>query len=287
MKTGTTDKMKFKKLKRKLGLDLWGTVGVLESLWQATYANASDGAIGRLTNEDIAASLEWHGDPDALVDALVDCGWLDADPVPNRFRLVVHDWSEHCVAGLKNSFQKYKKEFASDIVGRDMLSTCLADAKQPKNESKPCLADAKQQKNESRARALLPIPTNTKPTIHTDTNHLLSADADENSFDHFWVVYPSRRKRKRAVALKAWVIAIKKHPAAAIIAAAKEFADSSQGKGEFCPMPSSWLNGECWNDDREAWNEPQSTSEGPKRDRKLATGPGQKYDPGYAGNTTF
>ena len=91
MKSGTPSHIKTKKLKMLLKLPLWQVVGILESLWQFTGDCADDGGVGRYSNEDIAAWLEWDRDPDELIDALVHCKWLDPHPV---HRLVVHDWEE-------------------------------------------------------------------------------------------------------------------------------------------------------------------------------------------------
>ena len=117
MKSGTTEKVKFKRLKRALDLPMWQAAGLLESLWSVASQNTPDGAIGRLSNEDIAAAIEWSGDADALVQALVDSGWIDRDDV---FRLIVHDWSEHCSNYLRGNFAKHGKHFA-DLVAKQRL----------------------------------------------------------------------------------------------------------------------------------------------------------------------
>lgn len=109
MKAGTTDKIKFKRLRQSLKLPDWQLVGLLESMWQATYSNAPAGDIGRLSNVDIAISIGWEDDADALIGALVETGWLDADP---QHRLLVHDWEEHCASWLRANFARHGKEFA-------------------------------------------------------------------------------------------------------------------------------------------------------------------------------
>ena len=93
MKAGTESKAKFKKLQRRLGLRQWQCVGLLESVWQVTARDAPRGDIGRLSNEDIAATIEWEGDENELVATLVATGWLDEC---DTHRLVVHDWHDHC-----------------------------------------------------------------------------------------------------------------------------------------------------------------------------------------------
>lgn len=73
------------------------------------------------------------------------------------------------------------------------------------------------------------------------------------AFEEFWKVFPPGRKKSKGTAREAFFKAVKKTTAAEIIAAAEQYAGSQVGKGEFVKMPSSWLNQECWNDDREAW----------------------------------
>ncbi|NIL97602.1 MAG: hypothetical protein GTO62_10840 [Planctomycetales bacterium] len=92
MKIGTPELLKFKRLQKRLELPTYAVVGLLELLWLIAQRNARDGDIGRFTNEEIAAGLDWPGDPDQLINHLVECGWLDADP---DARLVIHDWADH------------------------------------------------------------------------------------------------------------------------------------------------------------------------------------------------
>ena len=93
MKREALDSTKMKRLARRLDLPRYAAVGLMESLWKLAERDAPQGDLGKLTNEDIAVALDWRGDENALVDALVACGWLDAD-LPG-VRLWVHDWHQH------------------------------------------------------------------------------------------------------------------------------------------------------------------------------------------------
>ena len=112
MKSGTENKLKFKALKRRLGLPLWQVIGLLETLWRVTNDNAPAGDIGKLTNEEIAAAMEWAGEADELVCVLIEHRWLDED---SEFRLVVHDWSHHVSNFIKGNFVQHKKQFADQV----------------------------------------------------------------------------------------------------------------------------------------------------------------------------
>lgn len=69
--------------------------------------------------------------------------------------------------------------------------------------------------------------------------------ADE-SFAEFWSTYP--RKTDKGNAKKCWVKALKKKPAAEIIAAAAAYA-ATKPDPKFTAHPSTWLNGERWDDE--------------------------------------
>ncbi|MEN6536482.1 MAG: DnaA N-terminal domain-containing protein [Bryobacteraceae bacterium] len=69
--------------------------------WQATV-DAPMGDIGRKSNREIVDAMDWDGDADDLILALVECGWLD---VHDEYRLVVHDWEDHAPTYLKASIK--------------------------------------------------------------------------------------------------------------------------------------------------------------------------------------
>jgi len=68
-----------------------------------TAADAPLGDVGKFSNEDIATAVEWEGEPDDLVNALVETDWLDRS---DEFRLVVHHWHEHVPNYLKQRIQR-------------------------------------------------------------------------------------------------------------------------------------------------------------------------------------
>lgn len=79
-------------------------------------------------------------------------------------------------------------------------------------------------------------------------------------FESFWRTFPSLRKESKGDAFKAWQKAIKKTSAEVLISAAVEYAASPVGQGQYVKMPSTWLNKECWNDERAAWQRSDSTN---------------------------
>lgn len=98
MKHSTPESMKFKRLMRRLRESKRGVAGLLELLWISTANNARRGDIGQFSNEEIAIECDWEGNPDELVEALVDVGFLDAS---TEHRLIVHDWHIHAPGFIK------------------------------------------------------------------------------------------------------------------------------------------------------------------------------------------
>ena len=110
MKRGTPDHPKTLMLADALGIPIYSGVGLLEILWHWTLKYAAAGDIGRWSNAAIARALGWPSDDaDRLVDALVSCGWLDAD---DKVRLVVHDWADHCENSVHVALGRRIKLFA-------------------------------------------------------------------------------------------------------------------------------------------------------------------------------
>ncbi len=75
----------------------------------------------------------------------------------------------------------------------------------------------------------------------------------ETEFELFWEAFPKGRKKSKGTAREAFGKAVLKCEPARITAAARDYADSEAGRGEFVKMPATWLNQECWLDDPEAW----------------------------------
>jgi hypothetical protein len=73
-------------------------------------------------------------------------------------------------------------------------------------------------------------------------------------FEQFWNVFPDRRKGGKRKAAEAFNAACKRADAVTIIEAAKEYAASEVGRGEYCKGPVPWLNQDCWQDSRVSWN---------------------------------
>jgi len=209
--------MKFSKLKRRLQLPHWQIVGLLESIWLFTQVNAPAGDIGRHSNEDIAAGIEWYGDADLLISHLVESGWLETC---NTHRLLVHDWEDHAPNFLKGNMAKYGKSFArKDLVNqsprdapkespreapREAPSDGRMDA--PPNVDKPS-----QSKTKEKTVATAPIDENAKNAICGPISAQIASEAVQipeslstAKFGAVWTEWVADRKaRKKPVTARA------------------------------------------------------------------------------------
>lgn len=147
MKREAPNKLKFKQLQRALTLPLWQAVGLLETIWHITAINRPDGDIGYMTNVQIAALVEYSGDADQMVEALVDAKWLDRD---HEFRLVIHDWSDHVPTYLKGAYRKNGKLFCDEAIRKRKTA-----AKQAQEQADRVTKTA----------AKHPLPNQTKPNL--------------------------------------------------------------------------------------------------------------------------
>jgi len=72
------------------------------------------------------------------------------------------------------------------------------------------------------------------------------AEARSGAFETFWEIYP--RKVAKGAAWKAWRAKKCEEIADGVIAALDAQRDELSAKGEYCPYPATWLNGERWKD---------------------------------------
>lgn len=107
MKKGTSRHPKTKKFARLLGVSRHEAIGILNDLWEWAGDYATDGAIGIHEDCDIADGVEYSGDPEKLIQCLINSGWVDL--VENGSRFVIHDWIENCDQWVKKRLSRLNK----------------------------------------------------------------------------------------------------------------------------------------------------------------------------------
>ena len=83
---------KLKRLARLLGVSKQAAIGFLHLLWWWALDYAPRGQIiPPFESGDVADAMEYEGDPQEIIDALVSAGFLDR----NSDGLVIHDWYDY------------------------------------------------------------------------------------------------------------------------------------------------------------------------------------------------
>lgn len=93
-----------------------------------------------------------------------------------------------------------------------------------------------------------PAPEPSLTVIEPSGNRPSRASTAQTEFDLWWEHYPL--KVSKGAARKAFPRARRKAPIDVLIAGAVAYAEDPSRKPDFTKHPATWLNDECWNDDR-------------------------------------
>ena len=207
-------------------------VGYCHKFWSWVSRNCHDGSVTGVTTLSLDAVLNLPG----FCDMLVTVGWLEYDDADGRPVITIPHFDRHLSEGAKAralAAERQRKSRGKNNADVTNASRCKRD---------------KSVTREEKRREDINTPVVPK-----------GDDAYSEDFECFWSVFPKARKKSKGTAWRAWKKAIRLASAQDIIAAAGEYALSSEGRGEFCKMPSTWLNGRCWQDDRQAWSRSGNT----------------------------
>jgi hypothetical protein len=104
------DHPKLHDLKSILSIGRGEALGYLEALWHFTGRFTPAGNIGAYSDTAIESWIEWKGAPGALMAALVQSKWIDAN---ETHRLVIHDWHDHADDATKLALKRKKIGFVT------------------------------------------------------------------------------------------------------------------------------------------------------------------------------
>jgi hypothetical protein len=135
MKRETFRHPKILDLASRLGCSRPEAIGYLTLLWDFTAEYAIQGDIGKHADGAIAGACDYRGDAQTFIQSLVESRWLDLDP---DYRLLVHDWSEHCERWVKLKMEKIKKSFIESFVKRSAKPSIEPTIEQPTGASPSC-----------------------------------------------------------------------------------------------------------------------------------------------------
>jgi hypothetical protein len=112
---GTLTHRKTRRLAQALGIPPCFALGLLEALWNVTAEQAPDGAIGSMSDEDIAMEMFYDGDARKMIEAMVTAELLDRD---SRVRLIVHDWHLHSDDTTDAKLGRARRRYANGEIPR-------------------------------------------------------------------------------------------------------------------------------------------------------------------------
>ena len=232
---------KTKKLARRLGVSLPTVVGHLHYLWWWALDFAQDGVLDKFDAEDIADAMQWDGDADQLVEAMIYSGYIDDTPDGRH----IHDWADYAGKLLeRREKDRARKRSAAEAAGVPSSFRRSSNGKNTEGDGNPNASSVTNQPTNQ------PKPTNLnqpKPTNQPDGDPPLQ----ERRFAEFWQAYP--KKVGKASCLKAW---LKLKPTAELFAQIMETLTNQKASdqwkregGRFIPNPLTWLNQGRWDDE--------------------------------------
>ena len=231
------DHPKFAGLKARLSIGRMQALGALECLWHFCGRFTPQGNIGKYTDAQIEAWMEWDGEPGALIAALIAERWVDEDPT---HRLVVHDWHIHADKATKNSLVRTKQDFITKRTDAVRTPYPL-----PVPEPDPVPEPEPEPVKVSEANASSPRKDSGKP----------------DPVEAIYEAYP--RKVGKQAALRAigralkrlWDAGMAKREAEVFLfKRTHAYARSPAGNdGEFTPHPATWFNQGRYDDDPQEW----------------------------------
>lgn len=189
MKANTPELMKFKRLQRRLGETRRGTIGLLESLWIEVSRNCPEGDVGRFSDEEIAIMVDWEGEPIALVNALVECGWLDQC---HEHRLVVHDWADHCPTYVRGGLAKRGKVIAKAVQVEAIGTTSEVQPIGSPNNRSACTLEV------ASTKPIQANPNQAKSILSTQAPPKAEVERPDDVCQQTWEDWKIARKAKRA-----------------------------------------------------------------------------------------
>ena len=235
---------KTKKLARLLGVSLPAAVGHLHYLWWWALDFAQDGVLDKYDAEDIADAMQWEGDADQLVEALLSSGYID----DTDDGLVIHDWAEYAGKLLeRRAKDRARKRAAAEAAGVPSSIRRNSDGNDEESDETPSASFVTNQPTVPNQPNTTNSTNRTEPTTPTGDAQALQ----ERRFAEFWKAYP--KKVGKASCLKAWK---KLKPTTELFAQIMETLTKQKASeqwqregGRFIPNPLTWLNQGRWDDE--------------------------------------
>lgn len=235
---------KTKKLARLLGVSLPAAVGHLHYFWWWALDFAQDGTLEKYDGYDLADAMQWDGDPDQLVEALISAGYID----DTDDGLMIHDWGEYAGKLLeRRAKDRARKRAAAEAAGVSQNFRRSSDGNDEESGETPSASFVTNQPTVPNQPNTTNSTNRTEPTTPTGDAQALQ----ERRFAEFWKAYP--KKVGKASCLNAWkklkpTAELHDHIMAALEAQKRSEQWQREG-GRFIPNPLTWLNQGRWDDE--------------------------------------
>lgn len=223
MKIGALDHPKTIELSAQLGVCLPQAIGHLELLWAFVAQKTPQGNIGKWSDSVIAHAAQWTCDPSLFVQSLIESGFFDED---ENYRILVHDWADHCPNWVRAKLKKEGKGFLSGDLSADLRKDLTSHYK----------------------------PSQAKPSKSN-----MSDSSESDAFEEIWKQKPNRPNQSKAKTKKAYNARLKESITHAdLLAGLIRYNTYTEAEGtapQFIKQLSTFLNAD------EHWKEPYTIAQ--------------------------
>lgn len=230
------DHPKFARLKILLKLNKACTLGYLEGLWHFCGRYTPQGNIGKYSDADIEAWLEWDGEDGALIAAFIKARWIDND---QDHRLLIHDWHKHADDATRKAVARAKES----LIVPHVSGQCRDSVGTPERLPEPGAGAVPVPEPEPELNTSAPSPS--APVIKLS----------ENDWYRFKVAYPKRAGSANWAEAKTRMgTAVKSGISPEIIIAGAEIycqwaRDSGNFSTPFVKTAAVWISKRGWEDE--------------------------------------
>lgn len=186
-------------------------------------------------------------DVEPLLASLLEAGLLVAYDSPIGKVLHISSWEKHQKVSNPATPRFDTSELQHIIPSDDPPPEASRDVQSPLSGKE------RKGKEEERKGTNTSAPNSPQLFLVDSPDDPKRARADPKDFDRFWEIYP--RREAKGAAKNAWTRAIKKAPVEQILAGARAYRDDGARKrseAKYTKLPATWLNAECWTDERTA-----------------------------------
>lgn len=229
------DHPKTRKLAHILGVSRPTAIGHLQCLWWWALDYADDGDLSKFDEIDIALGADWDADSHEFVQALIAVGFID---VCEAGGLYVHDWDDY--AGTLVRRRRANTERMRDARAQHVRAHTSTRAEHVAMPDKTREEKSRQEKTKEE--------NNAEPTASANAPNDKTKTPDD-LFEEFWDAYG--KKINRPLSERSFAKAIKRTDLETMLTAIEVQKKSRKWRDGYQPNPSTWLNGDGWDDELE------------------------------------